>query len=102
MASIRVVVNGATGKMGTETVAAVSGADDMSLVGAACHRDRGSVLALPGGGEVGLSTNLESLLEETKPDVLVDFTNASACMEAACWGGFVNASGAGRQRIDRR
>ena len=86
MASIRVVVNGATGKMGTETVAAVGGAGDMSLVGAACHRDRGPVLALPGGAEVSLSTNLESLLEETKPDVLVDFTNASACMEAALLG----------------
>ncbi len=86
MASIRVVVNGATGKMGTETVAAVNGADDMSLVGAACHWDRGPVLALPGGGEVSLSTNLESLLEDTKPDVMVDFTNASACMEAALLG----------------
>ena len=86
MASIRVVVNGATGKMGTETVAAVSAAEDMSLVGAVCHRNRGPVLALPGGAEVSLSTNLESLLEETKPDVLVDFTNASACMEAALLG----------------
>ena len=48
--------------------------------------DRGPVLALPGGAEVSLSTDLESLLEETKPDVLVDFTNASACMEAALLG----------------
>ena len=35
MAPIRVVVNGATGKMGTETVAAVSRENDMALVGAA-------------------------------------------------------------------
>ena len=33
-----------------------------------------------------LSTNLEELIERTKPDVMVDFTNAGACMEAASVG----------------
>jgi 4-hydroxy-tetrahydrodipicolinate reductase len=83
MASIRVVVNGATGKMGTETVAAICREKGLSLVGATCHRERGSSLPLPGGGEVPLSTNLEDLLAQTHPEVLVDFTNATACMEAA-------------------
>ena len=86
MASISVVVNGATGKMGTETVAAVSGQEDLSLVGATCRRDRGPALSLPNGDQVPLSTNLEELIERTKPDVVVDFTNAGACMEAALVG----------------
>ncbi len=86
MAPIRVVVNGATGKMGTETVAAISREDDLTLIGAACHRERGSTLSVAGGADVPLSTNLEDLLQRTRPDVLVDFTNATACMEAALAG----------------
>ena len=82
MAPIRVVINGATGKMGAETVAAVSREADLSLVGAACRRERGGTLSLPTGGEVPLSTNLEDVLEQTHPDVMVDFTNAAACLEA--------------------
>ena len=82
MAPIRVVINGATGKMGVETVAAVCREADLSLVGATCRRERGGVLALPTGGEIPLSTNLEDILGQTHPDVLVDFTNAAACMEA--------------------
>ena len=86
MASIQVLVNGATGKMGVETVAAISLQDDMSLVGAACHKDRGPSLSLPNGDQVPLSNNLDELIRRTRPDVLVDFTNANACMEAALAG----------------
>ncbi|MCI0781362.1 MAG: 4-hydroxy-tetrahydrodipicolinate reductase, partial [Chloroflexi bacterium] len=86
MAPIRVVVNGATGKMGTETVAAISREDDLTLIGATCHRERGPTLSVDGGPDVPLSTNLEDLLQRTRPDVLVDFTNATACMEAALTG----------------
>lgn len=83
MAPIRVVVNGGTGKMGTETVAAISRAEDLAVAGATCRRDRGPTLTLPNGGDVPLSTDLEELLRRTHPDVMVDFTNAAACMEAA-------------------
>ena len=83
MAPINVVVNGATGKMGMETVAAVSAVDGLELVGAVCNRERGPVLTLPGGADIPLSTDLAGLLAQTQPDVLVDFTNAAACMEAA-------------------
>ena len=82
MASIKVVISGATGKMGVETVAAVNREDGLMLAGGACARDRGVALATP-EGEVPLSTDLESLLEQTRPDVLVDFTNASVAMDAA-------------------
>ena len=87
MAPIRVVVNGATGKMGTETVAAVSREDDLDLVGAGCHRERGPSLSVAGGAEVPLTTDLEKMLQISRPDVLVDFTNAAACMKAAMLGG---------------
>jgi len=86
MDPISVIVNGATGKMGTETVATVNQQDDMALVGATCLRDRGGELALPGGGHVPLSTDLEELIGRIQPDVVVDFTNSAACMEAAVVG----------------
>jgi len=87
MASITVIVNGATGKMGTETVAAITHQKDlpngMTLVGAICFRNRGPSLELPNGEQVPLSTDLDELLPRVKPDVMVDFTNADACMQAA-------------------
>ena len=42
MAAIKVVVHGATGKMGLETVAAVCREEDLELVGAICHKNRTS------------------------------------------------------------
>jgi 4-hydroxy-tetrahydrodipicolinate reductase len=72
--------------MGVETVAAVCREDDLELAGAVCLRDRGGVLATP-CGEVPLSTDLAALLDEVRPQVVVDFTNASACMEAAMTAG---------------
>ena len=92
MAAIRVVVNGATGKMGTETVAAVSRDDDMELAGAVCRQERGPTLAIAGGGEVPLSTDLAAMLRDTRPDVLVDFTNATACMAASMQAAAVSAN----------
>ena len=86
MATIGVLVNGATGKMGTETVAAIGRQDDLTLVGGTCRNDRGPVLNVPAGDQVPLSVNLEELIQRTQPDVLVDFTNATAGMEAASVG----------------
>ena len=82
MAPIKVVIHGATGRMGTETVNAVCREDDLALVGATCGRDRGGALSLPNGGEVPLSTNLDEVLAETGPDVVVDFTNAAVCRDS--------------------
>ena len=88
MASIRVVVNGATGRMGHEVVAALCREQDMVPVGAVCNRERGDRLELPDdSGSVPLSTNLDELLAATGPDVLVDFTTAQASMSAAAVAG---------------
>ena len=70
MASTKVLISGATGKMGVETVAAVDREDGLTLVGATCAHDRGPILTTP-TGDVLLSTDLESLLEQTRPDVMV-------------------------------
>ena len=83
MASIKVVISGATGKMGVETVAAVSKETDLELVGGSCKQDRGPTLGAPYGTVIPLSTDLESLLEQTQPDVVVDFTNAAVAMDVA-------------------
>ena len=80
MAAIKVVISGATGKMGVETVAAVSRETDLELVGGTCKQDRGTTLVTP-TGDVHLSTDLESALEKTRPDVMVDFTNAAVALE---------------------
>ena len=77
---IRVVVNGATGKMGMETMAALCREPDLEPVGAVCHRDRGGVLVLPDGSEIPLSIDLEFILSSTDPSVVVDFTNSTVCM----------------------
>ena len=80
--AIPVVIHGATGRMGSETVRAISAADDIVLVGATCNTPRGDVLPTP-AGEVPLSTDLVSMLDSTSPAVMVEFTHADACMEAA-------------------
>lgn len=82
--TIRVIVHGATGKMGQEVVAAVSKASDMSLVGAVCNNPRNGSLDLPGDlGSIALSTDLLQVINDTHADVVVDFTNSEACMQAA-------------------
>ncbi len=83
MAPIKVVINGATGRMGTETVAAVCREADLALVGAVCRLERGDFLNLPTGEQVPLSTSLEKILAETGPNVVVDFTNAAVCRDSA-------------------
>jgi len=83
MASIKVVIGGVTGKMGLETVAAVARETDLELVGGSCKQDRGPVLGTPYSTMVSISTDIDALLEQTKPDVMVDFTNAAVAMDAA-------------------
>lgn len=65
--TIRVIVNGADGKMGRETVKAVERDEELELVGKTDGRD-----------------DLAKVIAETKANVVVDFTVASA--------GFNNAS----------
>lgn len=63
MEAIRVLVNGAKGKMGRETVKAVSAAGDMRMV-----------------GETDLGDDLPSAIAESRAQVVVDFTHPSVCV----------------------
>lgn len=60
---IRVAVAGANGRMGTEAVKAVSGAEDMELVAALTRGD-----------------DLPAVLAEKKPDILVELTTPESVM----------------------
>jgi 4-hydroxy-tetrahydrodipicolinate reductase len=83
MAQIKVIVHGASGRVGQEVVKAVCQEADMKLVGAVDIKVLGDSLALPdGSGKVPFSADLSSIIDATKPDVMVDFTIAKASMPA--------------------
>ncbi|MDD1664518.1 MAG: 4-hydroxy-tetrahydrodipicolinate reductase [Methanomicrobiales archaeon] len=73
---IKVVVCGALGRMGGTVAKLINDASDLELVGGVDVR--------PGtafGAEVVSSGQIDHLLAEKKPDVLVDFTVAAAAVE---------------------
>jgi 4-hydroxy-tetrahydrodipicolinate reductase len=84
MERIRVVINGALGKMGQEVTKTIIRDSELKLVGAAEKEVTQQYLPLPETGElVPFSSDLITLLKRCNPDVLVDFTNAEAAMAAA-------------------
>jgi len=84
MKPITVVVHGALGKMGREVTAAICRDPDLDMVGAVDIQAIQEHLALPNTSRrVPLSSNLNSLLQNCHPQVLVDFTIAEASMSAA-------------------
>jgi 4-hydroxy-tetrahydrodipicolinate reductase len=111
--TIKVVVNGAAGKMGREVVKAVSLAADLALVGAcdkaALGEDAG-VLAGVGPLDVRIEADLEGLLSRSGAQVMVDFTepgsvvhNVHAAIGAGVHGvvGTTGLSQADLEDIDR-
>ena len=70
---IKVLVNGAMGKMGKEVINAVNECEQTTL---ACAVD------IMGDG-ITILKDLKSAIESTKPDVVVDFTQPSAIFENA-------------------
>jgi 4-hydroxy-tetrahydrodipicolinate reductase len=86
---IKVAVTGASGRMGSKIIKNILPEEDLELVAAIeapntpfTGRDAGEVI---GAGTIGVeitpATELKTVLEETKPDVLVDFTIANAAVE---------------------
>ncbi len=83
MAPIRVVVHGASGKMGQEVVNTLCREPGLQPVGAVELKVSDKCLALPdGSGTVPLSSNLEYILANCRPDVIIDFSNTQAAMSA--------------------
>ena len=81
-APIRVVVYGALGRVGREVVMAACKDPDLQPVGAVDARADADALPLPvGKGSIPLSRDLESILAQTRPGVIVDFTTAEASLD---------------------
>jgi 4-hydroxy-tetrahydrodipicolinate reductase len=80
---LRVLVHGASGRMGQEIIAALAKAPDTQPVAAVRRQVTESMFPLPDGGSVPLSKDIDSLVRQTQPQAAVDFTNAGVCMGAA-------------------
>jgi len=77
-ARIKVIVSGALGKMGLETARAVENDEELELVGLVDIKARGE---LGGAGKdmpFKVENDLDRLIEMTRPDMMVDFTNPQA------------------------
>jgi 4-hydroxy-tetrahydrodipicolinate reductase len=75
---INVIICGPSGRMGSETVLAVTGDPELRLVGVVTRRDE---QPFPVAGDVVPAANdLAPLLASTGPSCVVDFTNAEAAM----------------------
>ncbi|MDU7842696.1 MAG: 4-hydroxy-tetrahydrodipicolinate reductase [Veillonella sp.] len=83
---IRVMVNGAGGKMGREVVKAVHNDPDLTLVGGIdptkAGEDVGSVAGIEQLG-IKMNASIDEVLDTNKPDVIVDFTNPAVIYENA-------------------
>ncbi|BBB93123.1 MAG TPA: 4-hydroxy-tetrahydrodipicolinate reductase [Methylomusa anaerophila] len=80
---IRVLVCGAYGKMGREVLKAVHKDEHLSIVGAVdLKSDFNDVGDIIGAGKTGVivGNDLSMVINETKPQVMVDFTNPEAVM----------------------
>jgi len=83
MKPIKVVVNGALGRMGREVINTLCHEPEMQVVGAVELQVTEDYLPLPDSSSVvPFSSNLDYILTSCQPDVLVDFTTAQATMPA--------------------
>jgi len=83
MERIKVVVYGASGRVGQEVVKAVCQNPEMQLVGAVDVKVAAERLALPdGSGTVPFSADLTAIIDSCQPDVIVDFSIAKASLPA--------------------
>lgn len=78
----RIAITGALGRMGTLIIQEVAKAKNMQLVAGLDAIGAGK--ELPGGIIVKDASELESVLKESKPDVLIDFTIAKAAVNNVC------------------
>lgn len=83
--TIRVAVQGALGQMGREVMKAVAGAPDMTLVGGCDSRAERTrkIAPVDGSAEIPVDDDLGRLLNNTEPQVLVDFSLAAAVPHTA-------------------
>jgi len=75
---MRVAVAGALGRMGREVCSAIDGASDLELVGGFARSDAGETL---GSGRI--YADVAELYDQTKPEVVVDFTVYPVTLDVA-------------------
>ena len=81
---LKVLVHGATGRMGTEVLSAVTKQADMIVVaGVSSSTPVPTYIESTGSDPIPLSNNLEKMIKDYEPDVIVDFTNSEASMKAS-------------------
>lgn len=81
MSPIRVVMHGALGRMGQIIINALFREPDIAVVGAVELSVTESSLPLPNNlGTIPFSSNMETIIARTRPDVVVDFTVAQATL----------------------
>ena len=78
----KVIVTGALGRMGRETLAALAKEQDLDLAGGVSPRASEEYLDLPGGGGlIPIGRDLEAIINRVRPQVMVDFTHPGAVMD---------------------
>ena len=77
---LKVLITGAVGKMGLEAAKAIINSPDLQLVAAIAHKKNiGDDIGLLANSKiinVMVSNNFEQEIENTKPDIILDLTNA--------------------------
>ena len=83
---IRVMVNGAGGKMGREVVKAVHADSELTMIGGIDPSKAGQDVGTVAGIEplhITMAETIDEVLSDNKPDVIVDFTNPAVIFENA-------------------
>ncbi len=82
MNPIKVVIHGAAGRVGQVLINTLYREPEVKLVGAVDVKASGGKMALGDTSEIPFSADLDQVLSVAQPDVMVDFTTASATMPA--------------------
>lgn len=77
---LRILVNGALGKMGGQVIQAVNQAEDLELVGGVDVHGAGRTV-LSKAGSLEVAQDLSKALQLFQPDVVVDFTRPDVVMD---------------------
>ena len=83
---IRVMVNGAGGKMGREVVKAVHADSELIMIGGIDPSKEGEDVGTVAGIKplhITMAETIDEVLSDNKPDVIVDFTNPAVIFENA-------------------
>jgi len=82
MNPIKIVVNGASGRVGQVLLECIRPETGVEVVGAVDVNPGDKRLHLPDGRQIPFSSRIEDIIQATQPEVLVDFSLAHATMPA--------------------